>query len=137
MRGEKISVIKWKIIWQTKKKMKKAFIAFLLQLPLIVLTKDVALGETNNRDSKAQIELAAAGAKQVNSTESTTPLTLSDNSTIWGVDKNSTESINGTEALTTTTPDPQQLLIPPATVEAQIVKANISTPKPSRLQAAT
>lgn len=117
--------------------MKKAFIAFLLQFPLIVLTKDVALGETNNRDSKAQIELAAAGAKQVNSTESTTPLTLSENSTIWGVDKNSTESINGTEALTTTTPDPQQLLIPPATVEAQIVKANISTPKPSRLQAAT
>lgn len=117
-------------------KMMKAFIAILLQLLLIVLAKDVALSESNNRDNKTQIESPTTSS---NSAESTTPyLSLNVSSTISGIDKNSTENLNGTMATTTesTTLDPQLLLIPPATVEAQIVKANISSKKPSRLQAA-
>lgn len=101
--------------------MMKAIIAILLQLPLIILTQDVALSESNNRDNSTQIELTSTSA---NLTESTTP-----DSTILGNDKNET---NSTEPPTSTTP-----LIPLATVEAQIVKANISSRKPSRLQAAT
>lgn len=118
------------------------FVTILLQLPLIVLTKDLALSETNNRDNKTHIELTTAGAKQVNSTESTTLPTLYGNSTISGIDNNSTESLNETLRLETTlepittTPVPQEPLIPVATVEAQIIKANISSKKPSRLQAA-
>lgn len=126
-----------------KKEMMKAIIAILLQLPLIVLTKDLALNESNNRDNKTQMDLTLDGAKQANSTESTTLPMLIGNSTITGgFDRNSTESVNGTLRIDTTiepittTPDPQELLIPPATVEAQIVKANISSKKPSRLQAA-
>jgi hypothetical protein len=117
---------------QKKTKM-RALIAILLQLPLIVLTKDVALSESNDRDNSTKIELTTASA---NLTESTT--TLNGNFTISGVDKNSTE--NTTTTTTTeppsTTSDPQLQLIPPATVEAQIVKLNISSKKPSRLQAA-
>lgn len=115
-----------------KMMMKKAIIAILLQLPLIVLAKDVALSESNIRDNSTQTATSA------NLTESTTPLSqLNVSSTISGIDNNSTESPNVTSTEpTTTTEDPQLLLIPPATVEAQIVKANISTKKPSRLQAA-
>lgn len=116
--------------------MKKALIAFLLQLPLIVLTKDVALGETSNRDNITNLELtSAANARQA---ESTTLSSLNETSTISGADKN---SMNETLKAETTTPEAptsttslEQLLIPPATVEAQIVNANISTRKPSRLQ---
>jgi hypothetical protein len=120
--------------------MKKLVIAFLLHLHLIVLAADLALSETNNRDNSTQIASLNATAKQANSTENTK---LNESSTISGVDKNSTENANGTLVNetttvmpTTTTTDLEQLLIPPATVEAQIVKANISSKKPSRLQAA-
>jgi hypothetical protein len=115
----------------------KVLIAILLQLPLIVLTKDLALSATNDRDNKTQIELATtAGAKQLNSFESTTPPAGNGNSTILAVDKSATTKAN--ETLTTHAPSTttEELLIPPATVEAQIVKANISSKKPSRLQAA-
>lgn len=118
--------------------MKKALIAFLLQLPLIVLTKDVALSETNNRDNTTQIELEAA--KQFISTESTT--NPNETSTISGADNGQTEAANVTLKIDTTTAVPkstttlEDLLIPPATVDAQIVNADISTKKPSRLQLA-
>jgi hypothetical protein len=103
--------------------MKKVVFAILLQ---IVLMKDVALSESN-RDNSTQTAASA------NLTESTTPHSPLDNSTISAVDKNSTETSNVTvSTTTTTTEDP---LIPVATVEAQIIKANISTKKPSRLQA--
>lgn len=105
-----------------KKMMKKAIIAVLLQ---IVLMKDVALSELNNRDNSTQTAASA------NLTESTTPHSLLDvNTTISAVDNNSTESSNATTTEGTT----ENPLIPPATVEAQIFKVNISTKKPSRLQ---
>lgn len=121
----------------------KAFVVILLQLQLIVLAKDVAFSETNNRDNKTQIELTTP-ANQVNLSESSSlPPTLNTSSTISGVDNNSTEDRNATlkiETTTleppTTTPDPELLLIPPAKVEAQIVNVNITSKKPSRIQAA-
>ena len=123
--------------------MMKAFVVILLQLPLLVLGQDVAFNETNNRDNKTQIELTSA-ANQVSLFQSSSlPPTLNVSSTISGIDNNSTEHQNGTlktETTTleppTTTLDPQLELIPPATVVAQIIKANITTKKPSRLQAA-
>ena len=111
----------------------KVVIAILLQFPLIVLATDLALSDLGN---KTQIE-----AKQLNST---IPLTANEVSTILEVDKNTTTKSDETVALnvtttalpTSTTTDDPLVLIPPATVEAQIVKANISSKKPSRLQAA-
>lgn len=121
----------------------KAFLVILLQLPLIVLTKDVALSESNH-ENKTQIELTTSAANQVTLAESSSlPPTLNVSSEISAVDNNSTENHNGTlniNATTleplTTTPDPQLLLIPPAKVEAQIVKANITSKRPSRIQIA-
>lgn len=106
------------------------FIAFLLQLPLIVLTKDVALSETTHRDSSAPI--VSTTPMQFNSTESTTTKS----------NETSTASSEAALRIDTTTPEPtsttnlEQLLIPPARVEAQIVNADISTKKPTRLQIA-
>lgn len=111
-------------------------VAIFLQLPLIVLTKDLALSETTNRDNTTQTE--STTVVTVNLTDSTTHATSI--ITISGVDKNSTEILNATVSTTavstTTTEDPNSMLIPPASVEAQIFKANITT-KPSRFQAAT
>ena len=138
--NSKVTKVKKKLI-----KM-KVFIAFLLQLPLIVLANDVALSDSNNRDNTTHLDVTTTASVR-KFAENTTLSLLNESSTISGVDKNSTENVNGilknetittttTEEPTTTTPDPSLQLIPPATVEAQIVKANISTKKPSRLQAA-
>lgn len=115
------------------------FVAIFLQLPLIVLTKDLELSETTtNRDNITQTESTRAAA---NITESTThPPLLNSTTAISGVDNISTQIANATvnAEITTeppsTTVDPQTMLIPPASVEAQIVNANITT-KPSRFQA--
>ena len=106
--------------------MKKAIIAVLMQFVLIVLAKDIALSDSNIRDNSTQTATTSA-----NLTESTTLHLLNDNSTISGIDKNSTENSN-----VTVTDPPVEPLIPLATEAAQIVNANISTRKPSRLQAA-
>lgn len=47
-----------------------------------------------------------------------------------------TKSTESTTSSTTTTTQDPLLLIPPATVKSQIVFANVTTKKPSRLQAA-
>lgn len=113
--------------------MLRAIFAVLLQFPLIVLTNDVGLSETNNRDSTAQTESTLSSASFPESTKLHS--SFNESSTISGIDKNSTENVNRTtESPQTTTTDPQLLLIPPATVEAQIDKANISSKKTSRLQ---
>lgn len=123
-------------------KMKKAFIAVFLQVLVIVLAKDLALSEANNRDNTTQTE---ANVKQLNATESATKLpSINENSTISALDKNSTEiGVNGTLKADVSTQEPSttteslgDILIPPATVVAQIVNADISTKKPSRIQIA-
>lgn len=116
--------------------MMRAIFAVLLQLPLIVLTNDVALSESNNRDNTAQTESTLASANLPESTKLHS--SLDESSTISGIDKVSTEIFNQTTESPSTTTDPQLLLIPPATVEAQIDKANISySKKNARIQSQT
>lgn len=114
--------------------MKKVVIAVLLHLLLVL--RDVELSESNDNKT-SEVESTTASAKQLK-VESTTLPTINENSTISIVDKN--VATNVTEATTaeptTTTTDPEQMLIPPAKVEAQIVNADVTTRKPSRLQAA-
>lgn len=117
----------------------KAFVIILLQLPLLVLSNDVAVNETNNRDNQTQLELT----NQVNSSvvSSSLPPVLDGSSTISAIETKTTEGQNETlrsesTVPPTTTMDPQLELIPPAKVEAQIIKVNITTKKPSRLAAA-
>lgn len=103
---------------------------------LIILISDVKLSETSNHDNTTKVETTIGHVKQLNGTENATALDQnSSNDT-------TTQSILTTTLLTTTsteatpsTADPD-LLIPPATVAAQIVNADVSTKKPSRLQAA-
>lgn len=120
----------------------KAFVIILLQLPLLVLSNDVAVNETSNRDNKTQLELTTV-ANQVNSSvvSSSLPPVLDGSSTISVIESKTTEGQNETLSSESTVPptttiDPQLELIPPAKVEAQIIKVNITTKKPSRLAAA-
>lgn len=109
--------------------------AFLL---LVVLSKDVELSETSDHDNSTQVEsTTSANLLNVNHNSSSNESSLASE-----IDSNSTQNINATTIESTslepmtTTPDPSLMLIPPADVQAQIVKANISTKRPSRIQIA-
>ena len=112
----------------------KIVITLLLQISLIAVAQNSTQSE-NNHDKITQLNL---------STESDVTKLL-ENSTIQSTDNNNLTStvaektLNDTEILTTvvtsttvptTTTD---MLIPPATVEAQIEKLDVTSKKPSRL----
>lgn len=112
----------------------KIVITLLLQISLIAVAQNSTQSE-NNHDKITQLNL---------STESdVTPIVqnLLENSTIQSTDNLTSTSIeaektlNETEILATISTSTQatDMLIPPATVEAQIEKLDITSKKPSRL----
>lgn len=110
------------------RKMKK--VANVVLLYLIVLISDVELSEISNHDNTTKVEVTIGHVKQLNGSANATL----DQNTPYDT---TTQSILTTSTeVTPTTADPEQLLIPPATVAAQIVNADVSTKKPSRLAAA-
>ncbi|CRL01010.1 CLUMA_CG014242, isoform A [Clunio marinus] len=111
--------------------MRKALIAVLLKF-MFFLTKDVkALEETTN---------VVENITQIILLTTTVPSKISENSTILISEENSTFQTNTTFETTTTessqpSTEAEALLIPPATVPAQINRVEPSK-KPSRIQAA-
>lgn len=113
-------------------------LAFLLQLPLIVL---VAADESYNHVNKTNSEIVREAANIINTTESAIVTKSIQNSASFNVtveNNTTTESTTMIAIQSTTMPDQSLLLIPPAKVESQIIKTNI-TPKnkfSSKIQAA-
>lgn len=95
---------------------------------------------TNHESSNATVQSVSLTLDNQNKSSS-----IDESSLTTVIDKSfndteikSTEATTEVTTITTTTPTTttQDLLIPPATVKPQIVFANVTTKKPSRLQAA-
>lgn len=110
----------------------KIVITLLLQISLIAVAQNSTQSE-NDHDKITQLNL---------STESdVTPIVqnLLENSTIQSTDNLTStpvlaeKTLNETEIISTSTQATSDMLIPPATVEAQIEKLDVTSKKPSRL----
>ena len=115
----------------------KIVITLLLQISLIVVAQS-----ENDHDKITQLNLSAE-SDDSKAASTIVPKSQLENSTIQSTDNNNLTStlaaaeklLNETETTvatsTTTTTD---MLIPPASVEAQIGKLDVTSAKPSRLQ---
>ena len=94
----------------------------ILQIFLIAFAQNIASSEKNHTIATREINDATEVSNDIRK--------VNENSTtITSADKNETVITNVTEKIETSTP-----LIPPATVEAQIEKLDVTSKKPSRVQ---
>ena len=84
----------------------------------------------------ASVEFCAVASSGISDHDNTTKLELTTLGVLNVSDSDSTTVLPNMLENATTTEDPKSILIPPATVVAQIVNADVPTKKPSRLMAA-
>lgn len=122
----------------------KLLVILLMNFPLIVLTKNLELSDVNNSQIKNNASTNAINHKSLD-TNLTNPINSKQNEKLqYDVEfsamvMETTTDPETTSPLpipTTTTEDPKSILIPPAFVDAQIEKVNISSNNVSKQQEA-
>lgn len=106
----------------------KIVITLILQISLITLAQNVTQSE-NDHDKITQLSLLTESTSNVTST-----MSRLENSTIHEADKNLTSTTTEKLLNETTETSTADMLIPPASVEAQIEKIDVTSKKPSRIQ---
>lgn len=119
----------------------KLLVILLMHFPLIVLTKNIELSDVNNSQMKNNASTIAINHESLD----TTPINSTQNnknqnnvefSTMEMEISTDPEMSTLLPITTTTTEDPKSVLIPPAYVDAQIEKVNISSNNVSKQQEA-
>lgn len=122
----------------------KLLVILLMNFPLIVLTKNIELSDVNNSQIKSNASTNAINHKSLD-TNLTNPINSNQNEKLQNdvefstMDMEFSTNPDTTSPLpitTTTTEDPKSILIPPAYVDAQIEKVNISSNNVSKQQEA-
>lgn len=120
----------------------KLLVILLMHFPLIVLTKNIELSDVNNSQIKNNASTNAINHKSLD-TNLTSPINSNEKlkndvefSTMEMEPSTDPEITTILPITTTTTEDPKSVLIPPAYVDAQIEKVNISSNNVSKQQEA-